>query len=47
MLTDALKSIGIEYIFRNFLWKKKKKLNFLTTFYISNESNVKTLQMVY
>jgi len=37
------KGLGFKNIFRNFLLEKeKKKLIFLTTFYISHESCVKT-----
>jgi len=34
------KDIDLGHIFRNFLWKKK--LTFLTIFYIYHESGVKT-----
>ena len=35
------KGIGLGNIYKNFLWKKKKKI-ILTTFYISHKSGTKT-----
>ena len=36
------KGIGLGTIFRNILWEKKKVMTFLTAFYISHESDIKT-----
>ena len=33
--------IGLENIFRNFLWKNKKAIDFFTAFYISYKSVIK------
>ena len=36
------KSVGLENIFKNFLWEKKRQMNFLTFFlYIYHESDIK------
>ena len=32
MLTDALKGIGLGSVFRNFLWEKKKVMDFFDNF---------------
>ena len=35
------KSISLEIIFRNFLWEKKKVIDFFTNFYIFHKSGIK------
>ena len=45
MLTNALRILVYELFLETFYWendKKKKKKMFLTVFYISHESSVKT-----
>ena len=37
----CLKSIDLEN-FQKFLWEKKKTIDYLTVFYISHESDIKT-----
>ena len=41
-LKNALKGISLRNIFKNFFIKKEKKKTFLTIFYISYESGIKT-----
>ena len=36
------KSVSLAIIFRNFLWEKKKVINFFTNFYIFHKSGIKT-----
>ena len=36
------KSVSLAIIFRNFLWKKKKVIDFFTNFYIFHKSGIKT-----
>ena len=42
IVNKYLKSISLKNIFRNFLWKKKKVIDFfLSIFYISHKNSIK------
>ena len=48
-VSEYSKSIGLAYIFKNILWKKKKVTSFLYIefFYISHENSIKTFLKLF